>query len=83
MGNTFFEAWSSQRLETLGPGVGLFIILVVVWSLYWKGRALWRAAHNEDRGWFIAILLINTVGILEIFYLYVISKKPTISEKKV
>lgn len=52
-----------------------FIILAVVWSLYWKGKALWKAAHQDDIPWFIAILIINTLGILDILYLYVFSER--------
>ncbi|OGI64056.1 hypothetical protein A2914_02540 [Candidatus Nomurabacteria bacterium RIFCSPLOWO2_01_FULL_41_21] len=48
---------------------GLFIILMA-WSLVWKGIALWKSAKGSEKGWFIAILVINTFGLLEIFYLY-------------
>jgi len=45
------------------------------WSLIWKGWALWRAAKNDSKGWFIALLLINTAGILDILYIYVFGKR--------
>jgi len=51
------------------------IPLVLAWSLPWKAWALWRAAHREQKYWFIALLLVNTLGILEILYLFVFSKK--------
>ena len=47
------------------------ILLVVVWSVIWKGLALWRAARLSQRAWFVGILIINTLGILEIIYLLV------------
>ncbi len=53
----------------------LLIILVIVWTLVWKGFALWRSAELRQRYWFIAILLINTLGILEIIYLFLVAKK--------
>jgi uncharacterized membrane protein YedE/YeeE len=40
----------------------------------WKGFALWRAAELKQKKWFIALLVINTIGILEILYLFVFSK---------
>ena len=52
----------------------LTIAAVIAWTLAWKGLALWRAASLEQKGWFIAILLVNTLGILEIIYLFLISK---------
>jgi methionyl-tRNA synthetase len=46
------------------------IVIAVIWTLYWKGRALWRAARNGDKGWFVALLVINTLGILEMIYIF-------------
>lgn len=57
-------------------GLMLFIMLpLLVWTLYWKYQALWLAAKKDSRGWFLAMLIINTVGILEILYIYVFSKE--------
>ena len=58
----------------LAVGIGFFVILIVLWSLAWKGWALWKAARLGHRGWFIALLLINTAGILDILYIYIFSK---------
>jgi hypothetical protein len=51
----------------------LWYVVLFAWSIVWKGLALWRAAHKEQKWWFMAFLVINTLGILEIIYLYVIS----------
>jgi hypothetical protein len=56
----------------------LFVVVffaLLVWSVIWKGLALWKAARNKDKWWFIVMLLVNTVGILEILYIYVFRKK--------
>lgn len=53
-------------------GTVIFFVLVV-WSLLWKGLALWRAAKKDDKAWYVILLVINTVGILEIIYLYFVS----------
>lgn len=58
---------------------GALLFVLMVWSVIWKGLALWKAAHQESKGWFIALLILNTVGILDILYLYVFSKKSTTS----
>jgi len=49
--------------------------IILLWILVWKGYALWTAAGAKHRGWFIALLIINTFGILEIFYIFFIAKK--------
>lgn len=51
------------------------VIVFIIWTLYWKGMALWKSARKTDKYWFIAMLLINTLGILEILYIYVFSKE--------
>lgn len=46
-----------------------WISLLMFWSLIWKGLALWRSARRSQLNWFVILLIINTVGLLEIFYL--------------
>ena len=48
----------------------LAAFIVIVWSFYWKGRALWTAARHGQLGWFVVLLIVNTLGILEIIYIY-------------
>lgn len=60
----------------------LFIVLVV-WSLIWKGLALWHASRKGQPWWFVALLVINTFGLLEIVYLFAVLKiKPSKLFKK-
>jgi len=54
---------------------GLFMLALVIWTIYWKYQAIWYAVKHDHKWWFIAFLVINTVGILEILYLYIFSKK--------
>jgi hypothetical protein len=49
--------------------------LLLLWTFFWKGLALWRSAQYKQKYWFIAILLLNSIGILEIAYLFAFSKK--------
>lgn len=53
---------------------GSLVLVGVLWSVAWKGLGLWHSSRNGDMWWFIAILLINTIGILEIVYLFGIAK---------
>lgn len=58
-------------------GYGLNILLAVgfIWATAWKGLGLWNAAKNRQQYWFVAMLIINTLGILEIAYLFWFAKK--------
>lgn len=51
------------------------VILMLAWVLPWKGVALWKAAKNNNIPWFIALLVVNTAGILEILYVFVLGNK--------
>ncbi|MEK7184558.1 MAG: DUF5652 family protein, partial [Patescibacteria group bacterium] len=64
-----------------GLGVGLFTIgailffIIAIATVALKGYALWHAAKRDEKGWFVALLLINTLGILELVYLYFVVGK--------
>lgn len=58
----------------LGVPVQLVGILIV-WEALWKSVGIWYAIKNGQRNWFIAIFVINTVGILPIVYLKFFQKK--------
>ncbi len=49
--------------------VVLGLLVVVLWELVWKGLALWHAAKEGKKRWFIALLIVNSFGILPILYL--------------
>ncbi len=51
------------------------IFLIVLWTLPWKAIALWKAARAGDKAWFIVMLVINTLAVLEIFYIFIFSKR--------
>ncbi|MFH1767070.1 MAG: DUF5652 family protein [Patescibacteria group bacterium] len=52
-----------------------FLPFLLIWSLVWKGLALWRAAQLKEKVWFVVLIVFNTLGILEIIYLAVSQKK--------
>ena len=60
------------------PEATNFILLLVVlsiWSLIWKGIAMWHAAKDKQKGWFVVLLVVNTLGIIDILYLLFWRKK--------
>lgn len=61
----------------------VLLVLIVLWTLFWKGYAVWTAVKNNHKGWFVAVLVFNTFGILEIIYLFCIAKKKWSDVKKV
>jgi methionyl-tRNA synthetase len=51
------------------------VFLIMLWVLPWKGMALWKSAKRGDTKWFIVLLVVNSLAILDLLYLYVFSKK--------
>lgn len=55
--------------------LALCAVLALAWVIGIKGYALWTAAQRKEKWWFIALLIINTFGLLEIVYLMFFAKK--------
>ena len=62
--------WALALFAFLGP----LIVIVVLWTLFWKGLALWHSGRRGQYWWFVILLVVNTAGILEIIYLFGIAK---------
>lgn len=60
----------------------VILIAIVIWSIPWKGFALWKSARRGESIWFIVLLLINTAGILEILYLFFFSNTRKVLPKQ-
>jgi hypothetical protein len=70
----FGELLEDLFLDSPVGWIFLFIVLSL-WTIPWKGVALWKAGKNGDLAWFIAMYLLNTLAILEIIYIFGFSNK--------
>lgn len=61
--------------ELLPVSIIILIVVVCLIEVILKAFALWRAARNDEKTWFVAIFLINSAGILPLIYLFFIAKK--------
>jgi len=59
-------------IPTNMPAVVFFLL---AWTMLWKGIALWKSARHGQKYWFIALLIVNTFGLLEIGYLFYFAKE--------
>ncbi|VVB81240.1 Uncharacterised protein [uncultured archaeon] len=53
----------------------IWLLPLIIWEAIWKAIGLWKSARNNQLYWFIAILIVNSVGILPIIYLAFFQKK--------
>ena len=67
--------YTDQGLLREEPLLFIGLAVLLLWSTVWKGFALYRAGANRSPGWFICLLIFNTIGILDILYLFVFGKK--------
>ncbi len=51
------------------------IVSFVFVDLILRGVALWKSARFSQKGWFIALLIVNSLGILPVIYLLFFQKK--------
>lgn len=76
--NTVQTLQSAQTFLVAHPWV---VYLFLAWSLGWKAVALWKAARLSHKVWFGIMLVANTLGILEIIYIFGVTRKYTIETK--
>ena len=62
-------------MNELGLSGSAVFWILLIWTIPWKGYALWKSARLKQKWWFIALLIINTAAILEIVYIFFLSKK--------
>jgi methionyl-tRNA synthetase len=62
-------------VATMGSFFTFFILIIVAWDMIWKGIGMWKAGRHNQLGWFIAMFVLNTLGILPIIYLLFFQKK--------
>ncbi len=68
-----------QNFQELLAGYMMVIMFFIVWEIVWKMIAMWKAARNNQLGWFICIALINTAGILPIIYILLNKDKSSVT----
>jgi hypothetical protein len=62
-------------MESLGQNNLWVFVIAMLWTLPWKGYSLWTASKMGHKRWFIALIILNTFAILDIFYIFYIAKK--------
>lgn len=83
-GNHFgggFDGFGPVSLFTISV-LSILFFLALLWTIAIKGYALWHAAKRNEKWWFVALLVINTFGILELIYLFFFAKVFGRGEKK-
>lgn len=51
------------------------VLILTLWEFAWKGWSLWLAARNNSKSWFVLLMIVNTAGILPMFYIFIENKK--------
>lgn len=73
-----FNSWHQYSLG-ISPlfivGFGVLAAVLAIAVVLLKGYSLWHAAKRNEKWWFIILLVVNTMGILELIYLIFVVKK--------
>ncbi len=51
------------------------LLAIVFWTIPWKAWALWLSARRGDIWWFLAMLVLSTLAILDIIYIFIVAKQ--------
>jgi methionyl-tRNA synthetase len=57
------------------PVINIILLILIFWTIPWKIYAVWLSAKRDQKIWFVVLLFVNTIGILEIIYIFKIAKK--------
>ncbi|MFA5176136.1 MAG: DUF5652 family protein [Candidatus Nanoarchaeia archaeon] len=63
------------ELAALVATFGVLLFIAMIWEMVWKGIALWYAAKDDHKVWYVCLLIFNTLGILPIVYLLIHRQK--------
>ena len=53
----------------------ILAIILVLWTIPWKVYAVWLAVKSDRKAWFVVLVLINSLSILEMIYVFNVEKK--------
>lgn len=74
MRQSVYNKFMSEALG-LGGNSAIIFFIAYLWSMLWKALALWKSANLKQKNWFVGILILNTLGIVEIAYLFFFAKE--------
>ena len=69
------QVWSPFGFGILGSVLFLVVAIWFLFTIVLKGYALWHSAKLGKVWWFVALLIFNTLGILELVYIVFFLKK--------
>lgn len=72
--NNYFEDYRMNYIKFLIPFILIDLVL--------RGFALWKSAKRNQNIWFIALLIVNSIGILPLIYLILNKKTKSQSPQK-
>lgn len=52
-----------------------FLIPFLLWTIFWKGWALWKSATKRQLVWFAILLVVNTASFLDIAYIFYLNRR--------
>jgi len=60
----------------------IWLLPMIIFDVVIRAMSLWRSSRRGEKGWFIALFAINSLGILPLIYLLTHSAEKSKSTKK-
>lgn len=71
----------TEQINQFLKSYPLLVPIFFLWATVWKGLALWFSAKNNQKYWFLPLLIVNLFGLPEIIYLLFFQKEGKWIEK--
>ncbi len=59
-----------------------WLLPLIIGDSILRGYSLWKASQSSRKYWFIALFIVNSLGLLPLIYLIFIDRKKLTHEKK-
>jgi hypothetical protein len=63
-----------QIVSFIQQNAAVVLPIIGLWTVVWKGLALWKSSKKDHKVFFALLLVLNTLGLLEILYIFLLSK---------
>ena len=68
------SAWAGLWTPPGLHAVALALPFLILWEGFWKGLALWHSGRRGQSVWFVIVIVVNSIGILPIIYLFAVAR---------
>jgi hypothetical protein len=71
----YYGVMNNYLFKESPSGIWAVVLVLSILEIVLRGIALWRSAQKGQKWWFIFLLLVNSLGVLPLIYLFMMRDK--------